>query len=70
LINIFVCIFSKFKKTSPFAISAVLLSCGLFWFGDFGMAIVSRSTIGTPSDQVRVLYWTYWVVERIPLFTF
>jgi hypothetical protein len=70
LINIFVCIFSKFKKTSPFAISAVLLSCGLFWFGDFCMAIVSRSTIGTPSDQVRVLYWTYWVVERIPLFTF
>jgi hypothetical protein len=70
LINIFVCIFSKFKKASPFAISAVLLSCGLFWFGDFGMAIVSRSTIGTPSDQVRVLYWTYWVVERIPLFTF
>lgn len=72
LINMLVCIFCLFKQPAPFgfAVAAILLSCGLYWFGDFGMAIVTRNTIGTPSDRIKVLYYTYWVVERIPLFTF
>jgi Ca2+/Na+ antiporter len=72
LINMLVCIFRLFKQPAPFgfAVAAILFSCGLYWFGDFGMAIVTRNTIGTPSDRIKVLYYTYWVVERIPLFTF
>jgi hypothetical protein len=63
-------LFSLFQEPLLFFVSAVLLSCGLFWFGDFGLAVVSKSVIGRPSNQVRVLYYTYWVVERIPMFTF
>lgn len=72
LINVLICIFRLFKQPGPFgfAVSAILLSCGLYWWGDFGMAIVSNNSLGTPSDRIRVLYYTYWVVERIPLFTF
>ena len=62
--------FSLFKMSVPFAVSAVLFSCALFWLGDFGIATVSRNTIGTPSKQVATLYYTFWIVERIPLFTF
>ena len=68
--GIFICISSKFRNCATFGVAVVLLSCGLFWFGDFGMAIVSKSTLGTPSKQVAALYYTYWVVERLPLFTF
>lgn len=61
---------SLFKKSVPFAVSAVLFTCALFWLGDFGIATVSKNTIGTPSKQVAGLYYSFWVIERIPLFTF
>jgi hypothetical protein len=70
LISFFAYIFSLFKEPFAFFTTAALLSCALFWFGDFGLAVVSKSFIGMPSDRIRVLYYTYWVVERIPLFTF
>ena len=70
MLGILICIMYKFKNCATFGVAAVLLSCGLFWIGDFGMAIVSRSTLGTPSKQVAALYYTYWVVERLPLLTF
>jgi hypothetical protein len=63
-------LFTLFKESLLFFVSAILLSCALFWFGDFGLAVVSKNIIGTPSNQVEVLYYTYWVVERIPMFTF
>lgn len=59
-----------FKESTWFAISAVSLSCALFWLGDFGIAVVSKNSIGTPGTQIQALYYAYWVVERIPLFTF
>ncbi|KAF2026570.1 hypothetical protein EK21DRAFT_92314 [Setomelanomma holmii] len=70
LLNLVVSAFSLFKISMPFAISAVLFSCALFWFGDFAIATVSKNSIGTPSKRVAALYYTFWIVERIPLFTF
>ena len=61
---------SLFKDSMYFAISAILFSCALFWFGDFGIATVSKNTIGMPSKQVTALYYSFWIVERLPLFTF
>jgi hypothetical protein len=59
-----------FKNVMLFAVSAVLFSCALFWLGDFGIATVSKNSIGIPSKQVAVLYYTFWIIERLPLFTF
>lgn len=70
LINFIVSAFSLFRISAPFAVSAVLFSCALFWLGDFAIATVSKNTIGTPSKQITALYYSIWIVERIPLFTF
>jgi hypothetical protein len=70
LVTFIIYVFSLFQDPFLFFLAAALLSCGLYLFGDFGLAIVSKSMIGTPSDRIRVLYYTYWLVERIPLFTF
>ena len=70
LLSFLVCVFSLFKESSPFALSVVVFSCALFWLGDWGIAVVSKNSIGTPSEQIQALYYTYWIVERIPLFTF
>tara|TARA_R110002003_G_scaffold296_2_gene18594 strand:+ start:3325 stop:3669 length:345 start_codon:yes stop_codon:yes gene_type:complete len=70
LLSLVAAAFSLFKKSMPFAVSAVLFSCALFWLGDFGIATVSKNSIGTPSKQVAALYYTFWIVERMPLFTF
>ncbi|KAH6643215.1 hypothetical protein C7974DRAFT_387049 [Boeremia exigua] len=61
---------SLFKNSIIFAVPAILFSCALFWFGDFGIATVSKNTIGTPSKQVTALYYSFWLVEKLPLFTF
>ncbi|OAL45876.1 hypothetical protein IQ07DRAFT_603805 [Pyrenochaeta sp. DS3sAY3a] len=61
---------TMFKESTWFAVSAVSLSCALFWLGDFGIAVVSKNSIGTPGTHIQALYYTYWVVERIPLLTF
>ena len=70
LLNFVISVFSLFKESRLFALSAVLFSCALFWLGDFAIATVSKNSIGTPSKQVAGLYYAFWVVERIPLFTF
>jgi hypothetical protein len=70
LLNLIASAFSLFKKSMLFAVSAVLFSCALFWLGDFCIATVSKNSIGTPSKQVAALYYTFWIVERMPLFTF
>jgi hypothetical protein len=70
LLSLLVSVFRLFKNSKRFAVSAVLFSCALFWMGDFAIATVSRNSIGTPSKQVAALYYAFWVVERLPLFTF
>lgn len=60
----------SFKDAAYFAASAIFFSCALFWFGDFCIATISKNTIGTPSKQVTALYYGFWIVERLPLFTF
>ncbi|CAO2656528.1 Nn.00g053310.m01.CDS01 [Neocucurbitaria sp. VM-36] len=70
LLTFLASVFTWFKDPLLFAVSAIFLSCALFWLGDFGIALVSKNSIGTPSNQIKALYYTFWVVERLPLFTF
>jgi hypothetical protein len=70
LVSLLFSIATGFKQSSYLALFATLLSCGLYWFGDALAAIVSRNSIGQPSNTVSALYWAFWVFERFPLFTF
>jgi hypothetical protein len=70
LLSLIASVFELFKRSLPFVVSAVLFSCALFWLGDYGIAIVSKNSIGTPSKQVSALYYNFWIVERMLLFTF
>ncbi|KAH7080531.1 hypothetical protein BKA63DRAFT_488282 [Paraphoma chrysanthemicola] len=63
-------VFTLFRESRYFAMSAVVLTCALFWLGDFAIALVNKNTIGTPSQRIAPMYYAFWVVERMPLFTF
>ena len=68
--SLIVAVMRIFKGSAHFAVSAILFSCALFWFGDFGIATVSKNTMGMPSKQITALYYSFWIVERLPLLTF
>jgi len=59
------------KTLHILAVAGLMCSCAYFLCGDYAVAVLTGNTIGSPREKkVASLYWTFWVFERVPLFTF
>ncbi|KAJ2897708.1 hypothetical protein MKZ38_004485 [Zalerion maritima] len=51
-------------------VSGLICSCGYFLAGDWGVAVMTGNTIGSPDNSsVASLFWTYWIFGRFALLT-
>ena len=51
-------------------VSGLVCSLAYFLSGDYAVAVLTGNTFGLPTKEYQVLYWVFWVFERVPLFTF
>jgi hypothetical protein len=50
-------------------VSGLICSLGYFLAGDYGVAVITGSTIGLPTEKYQALYWVFFIFERVPLLT-